>query len=393
MTTLDIPRVALDPFAPDMIAQGPTIYEEMRESAPVVWLEKYGVYATGRQKVAQSVLRDWKTYTSTVKAFGERAHIPNIMVQEDPPEHSNHRNPLMKMFTPVALNAYRAFFDSNAEALVDRLLAQGGAVDGFEDVASGYILKVFPDILGMKELDRGQLLLFGDLAFNSTMPLNDLYKDCLARSGGVLEWFNRQLTREAVTADGLAADIYALGDSGQVTAEEAQLLARAVFSGGFDTTVLSITSGLKLFAENPAQWQIVREDPGAIRAAFEEVIRLEPPSRFLGRGVVAEAELEGVALKPGDKVACFLGGCGRDPREWSDPHAFDVRRPKVMGHMSFGHGIHSCLGQGLARIEFAALFTALARRVERIEIAGPVSRNINNQANGFKVLPLRLHAA
>lgn len=390
-TTTDIPSIDLDPFAVEMIGKGPTIYEEMRELAPVVWLEKYGVYATGRHGVTQTVLRDWKTFTSTVKAFGERAHIPNIMVQEDPPDHSAHRNPLMQMFTPVALNAYGDFFASNAEALVERLL-EAGTVDGFEDVASGYILKVFPDILGMKELDRGQLLLFGDLAFNSTMPLNDLYRDCQARSGGVLEWFNRQLTRDAVTQDGLAADIYALGDAGKVTPEEAQLLARAVFSGGFDTTVLSITSGLKLFAENPDQWDIVREDPGAIRTAFEEVIRLEPPSRFLGRGVVADTELEGVRMKPGDRFACFLGGSGRDPRQWDDPHRFDVRRPKVMGHTSFGHGIHSCLGQALARIEFASLFTALARRVERIEIAGTVERNINNQANGFKVLPLRLHA-
>lgn len=392
MTTMtDIPSTNLDPFAVDMIAKGPTIYEEMRELAPVVWLEKYGVYATGRHGVTQTVLRDWKTYSSTVKAFGDRAHIPNIMVQEDPPHHSAHRNPLMQMFTPLALNAYADFFASNAEALVDRLL-EAGEVDGFEDVASGYILKVFPDILGMKELDRGQLLLFGDLAFNSTMPLNDLYKECQARSGGVLEWFNRQLTRDAVTADGLAADIYALGDEGKVTPEEAQLLARAVFSGGFDTTVLAITSGLKLFAENPDQWDIVREDPGAIRTSFEEVIRLEPPSRFLGRGVVAETELEGVHLKPGDKIACFLGGSGRDPRLWEDPHGFNVRRPKVMGHTSFGHGIHSCLGQALARIEFASLFTALSKRVARIEIAGEVQRNINNQANGYKVLPLRLIA-
>ncbi|APZ50796.1 cytochrome P450 [Salipiger abyssi] len=391
MTTTDIPALDFDPFSVESIAAGPTVFAEIREMAPLVWLKPYGVYATCRHEFAQKALRDWQSFTSTVKAFGEREHIPNIMVQEDPPDHSAHRNPVMKFFTPVALNNYRAFFEQSAADHADRLV-ETGAVDGFDDVASGYILQVFPDILGMKEMDRKQLLLFGDLAFNSTVPVNDLYKACKARSGDVLEWFNRQCQRESVTRDGLAEEIYRLGDSGEVSEQSAQLLVRAVFSGGFDTTVLSITSGLKLFAENPDQWDLLREEPKLARNAFEEVIRMEPPSRFLGRGVAAETELAGVPLKPGDKFATFLGGVGRDPRQWQDPDRFDIRRKKVLGHMSFGHGVHSCLGQGLARIEFASLFTALAKRVKRIEITGEIKRNINNQANGFHVLPLRLHA-
>nr|WP_321507234.1 cytochrome P450 [uncultured Celeribacter sp.] len=391
-TTIDVPAVDFDPFSVETIAAGPTVFDELREMAPLVWLNTYGVYATARHEIAQKALRDWKTFTSTVKAFGNREHIPNIMVQEDPPDHSSHRNPVMKFFTPIALNSYQEFFEKNAVELADRLVDVAD-VDGFEDVASGYILKVFPDILGMRELDRGQLLAFGDLAFNSTMPANELYRDCKARSGDVLEWFDRQCTREAVTREGLAEEIYKLGDSGEVSLQSAQLLVRAVFSGGFDTTVLSITSGLKLFAENPDQWDLVRQDPSLIRNAFEEVIRLEPPSRFLGRGVNADTELAGISLKTGDKFATFLGGVGRDPRKWTNPNQFDVRREKVLGHMSFGHGVHSCLGQGLARIEFASLFTALAKKVTRIEITGDIKRNINNQANGFHVLPLRLHTA
>jgi cytochrome P450 len=392
MTINDIPRLDFDPFSVETISAGPAVFDEMRELAPIVWLNKYEVYATCRHEFAQKALRDWKTFTSTVKAFGEREHIPNVLVQEDPPDHSAHRNPVMKFFTRVGLNSYKEFFESNANNLVDTLI-ETKDVDGFEDVASAYILKVFPDILGMKEMDRGRLLMFGDLAFNSTMPANDLYKDCKARSGDILEWFDRQCVREAVTAEGMAEEIYKLGDSGEVSLQSAQLLVRAVFSGGFDTTVLSITSGLKMFAENPEQWDLVRADPSLISNAFEEVLRLEPASRFLGRGVNTDTELAGVQMKKGDKFATFLGGVGRDPRKWDDPNRFDVRREKVIAHMSFGHGMHSCLGQGLARIEFVSLFAALAKKVKRIEIIGEVSRNINNQANGFKVLPLRLHIA
>ncbi|GAC03760.1 cytochrome P450 [Paraglaciecola chathamensis] len=392
MTTTYIPRLDFDPFSVETISAGPTAFDEMREIAPIVWLNKYEVYATCRHELAQKVLRDWKTFTSTVKAFGEREHIPNILVQEDPPEHSAHRHPIMKFFTRVGLNSYKEFFETNADSLVDSLIGTID-VDGFEDVASAYILKVFPDILGMKEMDRGRLLMFGDLAFNSTMPANDLYKDCKAKSGDILEWFDRQCLREAVTSEGLAEEIYKLGDSGEVSLNSAQLLVRAIFSGGFDTTVLSITSALKLFAENPEQWDLVRTDPSLISNAFEEVLRLEPPSRFLGRGVNAHTELAGVSMQKGDKFATFLGGLGRDPRKWDNPNHFDVRREKVIAHMSFGHGMHSCLGQGLARIEFVSIFAALAKKVKRIEITGKYSRNINNQANGFNVLPIRLHMA
>jgi cytochrome P450 len=391
-TTISVPKTTLDPFSREMINAGPTFFDDLREEAPVVYLEKYTAYATGRHDLTQKVLRDWKSYTSTIKAFGPREHIPNIMVAEDPPDHTAHRDPLMKMFSPVALAKYKDYFDQNADILVDRLIDQGRA-DGFGDVASAFVLKVFPDVLGFKTKDRDTLLKFGDLAFNSTMPLNDIYRDCKARSGDVLEWFNTQCERQSVTTDGVAADIYALGDEGVVDLESAQLLVRAVFSGGFDTTVLSITSGLKLFAENPDQWDIIRENPKAIKSAFEEVIRLEPPSRFLGRGITQDVELEGIQFKKGDRIACFLGASGRDPRKWENPNTFDVTRKGVMAHTSFGHGIHSCLGQALARSEFASIMGALAKKVARIEIVGEPVRNINNQANGFFTLPLKFHPA
>lgn len=295
----------------------------------------------------------------------------------------------MKLFTPVALSKYQDYFDKCAEILVDDLVRRE-YVDGFSDVAASYVLKVFPDVLGLKTVERRRLLDFGDLAFNSTMPVNDLYKECKARSGDVLEWFNQQCKREAITTDGIAAEIYALGDNGEVSADTAYLLVRGVFTGGFDTTVLSIASGLKAFADNPDQWQKVRAEPELIRSAFEEVIRLDPPSRFLGRGVTTDTELAGIQLKAGDRIACFLGAAGRDPMKWDRHDQFDITRKGVMGHTSFGFGLHSCLGQAVARMEFKAIMLALAKRVECIELVGQPVRNINNQASGWKSLPLRL---
>jgi len=386
-----IPTSSLDPFSEDAIAAGPQFLIDLCAPAPLIWLEKYQAFCTGRHDLTQKILRDWQTFTSTVKAFGPREHIPNILVAEDPPDHAAHRDPVMKLFTPVALAKYQDYFDQCANVLVEDLVRREH-VDGFADIAASYVLKVFPDVLGLKTVERRRLLEFGDLAFNSTMPANDLYKQCKARSGDVLEWFNQQCKREAITTDGIAAEIYALGDNGEVSADTAYLLVRGVFTGGFDTTVLSIASGLKAFADHPEQWDRLREEPNLIRSAFEEVIRLDPPSRFLGRGVRIDTELAGASLKAGDRIACFLGAAGRDPMKWEHHDQFDIVRKGVMGHTSFGFGLHSCLGQAVARMEFKAIILALAKRVRRIELIGEPVRNINNQASGWKAMPLRLIA-
>lgn len=384
-----IPKTDLDPFDPAVILDSTRIMGELREQAPWVYLEKYGVYATGRHELGQKMLRDWKSFTSTIKAWGPREHIPLILVAQDPPDHTRSRNALMQFFSPVAVKRYQDVFESYAEVFADELVAKG-EIDGTEDVGAGFVLGAFPDILGMQQLDRQRLLVFGDLAFNSVVPVNKLYQDCKAASGDILQWFEAQFERANLVPGKLADQIYQLGDDGVVPTEDAALLVRAVFSAGFDTTVLAIGTGIKLLSENPNEWDKLRADPTLVKSAFEETIRYDAPSRVLGRGATREMEFEGLSLRLGDRVACFLNAAGHDPRKWTDPDRYLVDRPGASGHLSFGHGIHSCLDQALARLEFQAIVGALARRVRRIEPVAPAQRKINNQACGWSKVPVRL---
>ncbi|CAN5629049.1 cytochrome P450 [soil metagenome] len=390
MSELTIPGFAADPFTRDNIRNGIAFAGEMRETAPVVLLEKYGCYATGRHSFATAILSNWKAFTSQIKAFGPRPFIQSILVAEDPPEHTRVRQPMMKLFTPVALSRYRERFDREAEALVDRVL-QMGTVDAVADLGAAFVLKVFPDLLGISEKGREHLVPYGDICFNSSMPLNDIYEHSLAQSAESIAWVERQCDRAAVTSDGLAAEIYAMGDRGEITADDATMMVRVMLAAGYDTTILSLVGGLYAFSRFPDQWDQLRADPSLAKNAFEESVRFDPPSRFLGRGVSEDIEVEGVQFKKGDRIACFLSGAGRDPRRWQNPDSFDLQR-KTGGHVSFGHGIHMCLGQAMARLEFISLFTALAKRVKRIEPMGEPSRIINNQACGYEHLPLKLHA-
>lgn len=384
-----IPRSPVDPFTPQTIRDSTRLMGELRETAPWVYLEKYGVHATGRHDLGAKMLRDWKSFTSTIKAWGPREHIPLVLVSEDPPDHTASRNALMKFFSPVALKRYKDTFDSYADKISDELIEKR-EIDGTEDVGAGFVLRAFPDILGMQPMDRQRLLTFGDLAFNSVIPVNDIYIDCKNRSGDILSWFKAQFERSNLEPGKMAEEIYRLGDTGEVPPELAALLVRAVFSAGFDTTVLAIGSGMKSLAENPGEWDKLRANPDLVKGAFEETIRLDPPSRVLGRGATRDMEFEGLSLKAGDRVACFLNAAGHDPRKWDDPDRFAIDRKGNSGHLSFGHGIHSCLGQVLARLEFSAIVGALARKVRRIELAGTPERKINNQACGWKTVPIRL---
>ncbi|PZQ46032.1 MAG: cytochrome P450 [Rhodovulum sulfidophilum] len=384
-----IPVTAIDPFDPAVLADSIRVMGELREQAPWVYLEKYGVYATGRHEPGAKMLRDWKSFTSTVKAWGPREHIPSILVAEDPPDHTRHRNALMKFFSNVALKRYQDTFEAYAETFADELVAKG-EIDGTEDIGAGFVLRAFPDILGMQSLDRGKLLEFGDLMFNSVAPGSKIYLESKDKTEHLWGWFQAQFHRENLEPGKLADEIYQLGDNGEVDEPTAGQLVRTVFSAGFDTTVLAIGTGVKLLSENPEEWEKLRADPSLLKSAFEETIRYDAPSRVLGRGVTRDIEFEGLTLKDGDKVACFLNAAGHDPRKWEAPDAFIVGRPGASGHLSFGYGIHSCLGQALARLEYQAIIGALARRVKRIEPTGPAVRKINNQACGWAKVPVRL---
>lgn len=392
-TMADIPVSDIDPFTRDTLRNTHACTGQIRDMAPFVYLRKYDVYATGRHKQAQSILMNWKGFTSTVKAFGPRPHIGSILVMQDPPDHTRIRTAIMKLLSPAALESLRVGFEAEAEKLVDRLLSEDRVVDAHKDIGAAFVLKVFPDLLGVIPHGRENLLRFGDIAFNSTVPINDIYHESLERNGDAIEWLDKQCEREAVTPDGLASRIYALADESQVEPDEAAALVRAMLAGGFDTTVMSMASGLHYFARQPEQWDFVRADPNTmVKSAYDEILRYDPPSRFLGRGVVSDVEVEGVPLRAGSRVVCFLTAAGRDERKWEQPDSFDVRR-KPMGGLSFGVGLHACLGQSMARLEFSSLGNVLARRIKRFEPAGESERLINNQANGWRQVPLRLHAA
>ncbi len=356
-TTIDRPVSAIDPFSQAFLHDPYPQHEALREAGPVVWLEPYGIWAMARHQEVRDALTDWQTYCSA-------AGVGLSDFRKEPP------------------------WRPEAELLVARLVEQR-EFDGIRDLAEAYPLKVFPDAVGISEEGRENLLPYGSMVFNSFGPRNDLFNHAMANAGPVRDWIMSKCSRAALAPGGLGMQIFEAVDASELAEDEAGMLVRSFLSAGIDTTVYGLGNALYCFARYPEQWRILRGNPNLIRGAFEEVLRFEAPVQTFFRTTTKDVDVGGVQISNGEKVLLFLAAANRDPRRWDRPDVFDVRR-RATGHMTFGTGIHGCIGQAVARLESEAIIAALAKRVASFEITGEPQRRLNNTLRGLDTLPLRI---
>lgn len=387
-----VPVSVLDPYSLEFLSNPFPLHEQLRDAGPVVWLERYGLYAMARHKEVHAALNDWQAFCSSagvgISDYRKEKpwRTPSIILEVDPPQHTHSRAVLARILSRRALESLREMFVREAEILVDRLVSQV-TFDGMKDLAEPYPLKVFGDAIGLPLEGRDNLMHYGRLQLNAFGPRNALYEEAMANAAPIQEWVASICNREALTVDGLGAQIFAAADRQEITVEEAKLLFRAFLSAGGDTTINGIGNALYHCASNPQQWDALTQDPSLARGAFEEAIRLDPPIQTFFRTTTAQVEVGGLGIAANTKVMLFLGSANRDPRRWENPDRFDIRR-SVTGHVGFGAGIHGCIGQLIARMEGESILMALARRVKSITLVGEPMRRLNNTLRGWSSLPL-----
>ncbi len=395
--TLSRPVSAVDPFSHAFLHDPYPHHATLREAGPVVWLEQYGIWTMARHQEVRDALTDWQSYCSSagvgLSDFRKEPpwRPPSIILEADPPLHTRTRAVLTRILSPAAINILRTTFEREAELLVTRLVEQR-EFDGIADLAEAYPLKVFPDAVGISVEGRENLLPYGSLVFNSFGPRNELFNKAMANAGPVRDWIMSKCSRAALAPDGLGMQIFAAVDAGELAEDEAGMLVRSFLSAGIDTTVYGLGNALHCFTIYPEQWRILCENPKLIRGAFEEVLRFEAPVQSFFRTTTREIDVGGVRLGDGEKVLLLFAAANRDPRRWEQPDTFDIRR-RATGHMTFGTGIHGCVGQAVARLESEAVFAALANRVVSFELTGEPTRRLNNTLRGLDTLPLRIVAA
>lgn len=390
------PSSDVDPFSADFRADPFAHYARLREIGPVVWIERYQIWCVTRYAQVREVLSDWETYSNAgggglsnyfkVKPW----RPPSLILDVDPPEHTRTRKVLMNLFTATAIKRLQGELEQVAEALIEQAVAQR-EIEAVEDLVAPFPLKVFPDAVGMHELDRGMMLKYGGMVFGAFGPLTDWYHDLMKDAPEVSAWIDERCERSALSSDGFGARIYEAHDAGTITSDEARLLVRSLLSAGVDTTIDSIGLALRCLVEAPDQFELLKADPSLARGVFEEATRYDASSQSLFRTTLREVELCGQRIGQHEKVLLLLGSAGRDPDKWPHADRFDIRR-RISGQISYGWGIHACVAQMMARLEGEVFFHALGRMVGTMAFTAPPEPRLHPGLRGLVSMPLRLTA-
>jgi cytochrome P450 len=316
------------------------------------------------------------------------------LIHMDDPHHRKVRTIGADWFRPKAMRELKIRVDELAKRYVDKMADIGPECDFVTDVAVDFPLYVIMSLLGLPESDFGRMHMLTQEMFGGD---DDEYK----RDSGSLEdqfavlldffaYFSKlTASRREQPTDDLASAIA----NGRIDGEPLSDVDTAsyyviVASAGHDTTKDAISGGLYALIENPDELARLRNDPGLMGTAVEEMIRWSTPVKEFMRTATADTTIRGVDVAKGDAVYLAYVSGNRDEEVFTDPFRFDVTRDPNK-HVAFGYGIHFCLGAALARMEMTSLFTELLSRLESIELAGKPELSATTFVGGLKHLPIR----
>ncbi|MEU0312873.1 cytochrome P450 [Nocardioides sp. NPDC006273] len=392
--TPTIPSTDADLFADDVIADPHPTYRELRDAGPALWMSRYECWVLPRYAEAFAALRDHDSFSSgsgvALNEVMNQATKGGSVLCTDPPDHDLLRRILGTRLTPRALRGHSEDFTRRAHVLVDELIEKG-SFDAVADFSSAFPLSVVPDLLGVPEDGREHLLTWASAAFQAEGPMNERTQASLPSLQEFLEYMSGVAGEEKLTPGSWGHQMLLEARSGEIDEKMLPLLLLDYLGPSIDTTISALSTAIWQFALHPDQWDELRRDRSLIANVVNEAVRLEAPIRGFARHLTRDYDIDGVTLPAGDWVFVSYASANRDERRWEDPGRFDIYRDTA-GHVGFGSGIHSCVGQGLAKLEANALFNALADRVSRFELAGEPVWNVHNILRGISTLPVTIHS-
>ncbi|MCD9880966.1 cytochrome P450 [Streptomyces guryensis] len=379
----------VDIFGDEVLNDPYPAYEALRGLGAAVHLSRHDCWVLPRYEQVRAALGDHGRFSSVDSvglepALNERRR--GGVLASDPPEHEVLRGVLSESLAPRALSRLRTDIGRRAEELVAPLVRRG-TFDVVRDLARVFPVSVVADLIGMPLAAREEVLRFADAFFNTFGPLNARTRESLPVAEALFDELAAMMSRDNLEPGGWGEAVHRAADRGVIGGHQVVPLLRAYLVASMDTTINAIGSGLWLLAERPEAWQALREDRSLVPLVFEEILRYESPVQIFFRRTTCPIEYEDAVIPEQAHVGLLFGSANRDSRKWTDPDRFQVDRAP-MDHVGFGYGVHGCAGQGLARIEAQAVFSALLDRVDRVELAGPPRRHLNNVIRGLDSLPV-----
>ena len=367
------------------------VFRRLRDEAPLYADERRGVWAFSRFEDVQRAARDWETYSSrdgndvddTTQLFAPAGDVAGV----DPPVHTRLRGVLQHAFRPGEIRArFEPGVRAKAQDLIGRF-ADAGRADLAQDLARPLPGIMICTWLGFPADDHAQLLAWFERLLDRTpgepaLPPTALY----ARDQLRVYIAAMAEDRRTNPGDDLLTLLVQAQDGGVLSRDEVLGSAILLFLAGITTTAGLISNSLFHLAQHPDQRTLLQREMARMPQAIEELVRFDAPIQSLVRTATRDVAAYGGVIPAGARVSLIWASANRDERRWPDPDRLDITR-EPQRHLSFGEGIHHCIGAPLARLEAGVALEELFKRVPDYAITGPTQRISTPTDRAFERLP------
>ena len=393
--------VAYNPLSSRMAQDPYPAYAALRERDPVHRSRLMNAWVFTRHSDVDAILRDHRNFSNDPRkgelTRRQRLNLPAddefTMLLLDPPDHKRLRALVNKAFTPKAVNALEAHIRSLLGSLLDDIDDPADAFDLMEAVAQPLPIIVIAEMLGVPPEDRARFKVWSEQRARVLEPAIEPEERAVAEAASRAsdDYFRPiiEARRAAPQGDIVSALAQAEDEGDRLTEREMLNMLRLLLIAGNETTTNLIGNGILALLRHPDQLRRLREDRSLIPSAVDELLRFDSPVQTDFRRALADCEVNGFALRRRQNVVLLLGAANRDPDVFEDPDRLDIGRSEG-SHLSFGRGIHHCIGAPLARLEGRVVLETLLERYSRIDLLDPRPRFRNGIVlRGLLSLPVR----
>jgi cytochrome P450 len=370
-------------------------YRRLRDEAPLYHDSELDLWALSRFDDVQTASKDWETYSTGLGGLGNdiddtyQLFLPaGDLAGVDPPLHTRLRGALRLAFSPSALRTrFEPIVRRKVTQLIDEFADKGHA-DFARDLARPLPGTTMFSWFGFPEADHPQLLDWFSDMLERDPGSRALPARAVAGRDRMREYMQSAAgDRHAARRNDLMSFLVDAQVSGQITADELLGSSMLLFVAGITTTSGLISNSLLHLARFPEQRALIWKDPALIPSAVEEFLRFDAPIQALARTATREIGMHDKVIPAGARVALLWASANRDERRWIDPDRLDITR-EMQRHVSFGDGIHHCLGAPLARLEAKIVFEELLQRIPEYAVSGPIVRVKTPTDRALESLPV-----
>jgi cytochrome P450 len=393
-----------NPLSDDYHQRPVETYDQLRERDPLHFSELTNAWVVTRYEDCAAILRDHKRFSSDSRnaqtPANDRAANLNeahSILMTDPPDHTRMRALVSLAFTPKAIEAWRPRIEVIVDGLLDEIDARmergERQIDMLEALAVPLPITVIAEMLGVPATDLPRFKDWSDKVARTLEPTITAEEMKIAEQanvelGGYFEGIIAE--RRVKPEEDLISQLMGAEDAGdKLSHEELLVTLRLILIAGNETTTNLIGNGLLALLKHPEQLERLRNEPELIEPAIEELLRFDSAVQTDGRTALEDVDWNGQTIRKGQQVILLLGGANHDPAKFEHPEQLDITRGSKQ-HLSFGRGIHHCLGAPLARMEGQMAFERLLARHETIRLAAEPRFKDHIVLRGVETLPVDL---